>query len=135
MTAPLVLVDTSAWVEFFNRPSGLHHAALADLLDADRAAITGVIAAELLRGCRAEEMDELEESLAGVLRIELGFADWLEVGRDLAALRRRGLTASLTDASVAHAAQRAKLSLFTLDADFQRFWPQLARFAPLERAE
>lgn len=66
-----------------------------------------------------------------MLRIELGFADWLEIGHDLAELRRRGITASLTDASVAHAAQRGKLSLYSLDSDFRRFWPQLAHFEPL----
>lgn len=66
-----------------------------------------------------------------MLRIELEFSDWVEMRRDLAALRRKGLTASLTAASVAHAARRGRLSLYALDSDFRRFWPQLAHFEPL----
>ena len=129
MTASVVLVDTSAWVEFFNRPDGAHHAAVADLLDLDRVAVTGVIAAELLRGCRSEhEMDELEDALGGVLRLELAFADWVAVGRDMGKLRQRGVTVSLSDASIAHAARHARIPLYALDADFGRHWPDLDRF-------
>ena len=105
MAAGPVLVDTSAWVEFLNRPGSAHHAAVAQLLDLDRVAITGVVAAELLRGCRTPaEADELGEALAGVIRIEIDFQDWIDVGRDLLLLRQRGLSVSLSDASIAHAA-------------------------------
>jgi predicted nucleic acid-binding protein len=107
VAASVVLVDTSAWVEFFNRPAGIHHASVAELLDLDRVAITGIIVAELLRGCRSErEASDVEEALAGVIRIELGFEDWLHVGRDLRELRSRGTTVSLSDASIVHAARR-----------------------------
>ena len=131
MTRAIVLVDTSVWVEFLNRPSGAHHSTVASLLESDRVAISGVVAAELLRGCRSEsEAVELEDALGGLIRIDLGFSDWVAIGRDLASLRRRGLTASLSDASVAHAAQRAGIGLYSLDADFARFWPHLLRFDP-----
>ena len=134
MTRSVVLVDTSAWVDFFNRPKGLHHRAIVDLLDLDCVAITGVIAAELVRGCRSvKEANEIEDALAGVIRVELAFEDWLAVGRDLGDLRRRGVTVSLSDASIAHAARKARVPLYTLDADFARNWPELPRFWP-ERA-
>lgn len=130
MTPRAVLVDTSAWVEFFNRPAGEHHDAIAQLLELDRVAVTGVIAAELLRGCRSDsESASLEEALAGVIRIDLQFHDWVEIGRELCSMRQRGITVSLSDASIAHAARRAGLPLYTLDADF-RHWPDLARHEP-----
>lgn len=130
MSSRVVLVDTSAWIEFFNRPEGVHHAAVSRLLDLDRVAVTGVIAAELLRGCRTNaESESLASALAGVIRIELRYQDWVQVGQGLGELRRRGITVSLSDASIAHAASRAGLVLYTLDADFGH-WPELARFAP-----
>jgi len=130
MSPAVVLVDTSAWVEFLNRPGGLHHEAVARLLEADRVAITGVVAAELLRGCRTpDDADELDECLSGVMRIEVTYQDWCEVGREMGTLRAKGISVSLSDAAIAHAARRSAALLYTLDADFRR-WPGLPRFEP-----
>ena len=131
MSRNVVFVDTSVWIEFFNRPRSVHHAAVADLLDADRVAVSGVVAAELIRGCKTvAEMDEVEDAIAGVLRIDLAFSDWLAIGRELGELRQRGVAVSLTDASVVHAARAAGLPLYALDSDFSVHWPRLARFEP-----
>ena len=122
MNQPLVLVDTSVWVEFFNRPSGNHHGAVSELLDEDRVAVIGVVAAELLRGCRSvDDREEVEAALHGVHRLEVSFSHWSGVGREMFELRRRGVTVSLSDAAVAFSAREAGCLLYTLDADFEHF--------------
>ena len=52
MTIPpsdLVLIDTCIWVGFFNRNQSAERITVDPLLDDDRAAITGMILAEILR--------------------------------------------------------------------------------------
>ena len=118
----MVMIDTSVWVEFFNRPQGDHFEAVSVLLDDDRVAMVGVIAAELIRGCRStDERDEVQAALAGVHRFDLGFDDWLGIGRELFSLRRKGLTVSLSDTAIVYAAREAECLLYTLDTDFDHF--------------
>ena len=58
----LVLVDTSAWIDFFSRTgSRTLKARLRRLLDGDNVATTGPVVLELLQGCRSEpEREQLE---------------------------------------------------------------------------
>ena len=128
MSNGMVVVDTSVWVEFFNRPGSLHHTRIDELLDLDRVAITGVIAAELIRGCReARERSRVETALEGVKHLELPFESWLTAGREMFDLRRKGVTVSLSDASIATACRASGALLYTLDHDFDRF-ADLARY-------
>lgn len=123
-----VVVDTSVWIEFFNRPGGTHHRRLSDLLDLDQVAVTGIVAAELLRGCRtATERNDIEAALQGVEHLDIGFRDWLLIGREMFELRREGLTVSLSDAAIAYAARSSGYPLYTLDEDFRAF-KGLSRF-------
>ena len=58
MTIPpsdLVLIDTCIWVGFFNRNQSAERITVDPLLDDDRAAITGMILAEILQGFRRDE--------------------------------------------------------------------------------
>lgn len=128
MTQTHVLVDTSVWIEFFNRPTGVHNRRVSNLLDLDLVAITGIIAAELIRGCRsASERMEIEAAIQGLAHFDISFDDWLSIGREMCDLRRRGVTVSLTDAAIAQAARSSGCRLYTLDADFGAF-RDLTRF-------
>jgi predicted nucleic acid-binding protein len=128
MSSRRVLVDTSVWIEFFNRPGSEHHGRVAELLEMDRVATCGVVVAELIRGCRtAGERDDVEGALEGLLFIEVQRSDWAQVGRDLFDLRRRGKTIALSDAAVAQAARKAACSVYSLDADFDAV-PGLERY-------
>ena len=48
----MVIVDTSVWIPFFNRPDSPEKAALDLLIDAEEVVLVGVVLAELLQGCR-----------------------------------------------------------------------------------
>ena len=55
-----VLVDTSAWIDFFRRTEGEVGDTVANLVEEDQAVMTGPVLAELLRGVRsAKEGEEL----------------------------------------------------------------------------
>ena len=70
MTIPpsdLVLIDTGIWVGFFNRNQSAERITVDPLLDDDRAAITGMILAEILQGFRRDEQaDWVASSLKGL---------------------------------------------------------------------
>ena len=117
-----MLVDTSVWVEFFNRPGGAEHLRVNQLLDEDCVAIIGVIAAELVRGCKTpEEREEVETALEGLHHFYVGFARWVGIGREVFTLRRSGITVSLSDAAIAYSARALDLLLYTLDEHFAHF--------------
>jgi predicted nucleic acid-binding protein len=114
-----VLIDTSAWVQFFRHGEGPIADEVARLIEADEAWTTGPVVAELLHGTRSDrerrELSTLLETLsyADVLR-----ADWEAVGDLLRRLREKGRTLPLSDALIASVAKRLDLTVLTLDAHF-----------------
>lgn len=55
MTNEPILVNTSCWIEYFNRPGTESARAVETFIRQDQAALTGVVLAELLQGVRNEE--------------------------------------------------------------------------------
>ena len=116
-----VLVDTSCWIEYFNRPGTEVAASVEALIHDDRAALAGIVLAELSQGVRSEE--ELSELLGA-----LGALTWIETTRDTYAragrlgfeLRRMGVTVPVTDCVLAAACEYAGGHILTLDTHFQR---------------
>ena len=52
---PDVLVDTSIWIEYFNRPDSKQGGSLHTLLKNGRVIVAGLVLTELLRGARLEK--------------------------------------------------------------------------------
>ena len=129
MTSEPVLVDTSCWIEYFNRPGAEIAVMVEDFIRGDLAALTGVVLAELLQGARNEE--EMSRLLAA-----LGAVDYIETSRDTYAragglgfaLRRRGVTVPVTDCVIAAAAESSGGRMLTLDDHFT----ELAKVASLD---
>ncbi len=128
MASEPVLVDTSCWIEYFNRPEEAAADAVRVLIQADRAVLNGVILAELLQGARTERE-------ASRLRYALGAVSWAETSREVYGragdlgfqLRRRGVTAPITDCVIAASAETIGGRTLTLDGHFE----ELARTASL----
>ena len=96
MTIPpgnLVLIDTCIWVGFFNRTQSAERMTVDPLLDDDRAAITGMILAEILQGFRRDDQaDWVASSLKGLHALEPTWDDWrfvAKLGRQLIASGHR----------------------------------------------
>lgn len=116
----LVLIDTSAWIDFLRQPQGAMGDEVAQMLTSGAAALCGVVQAELLQGAKGrKEQDQLDFLLANVPCLEITSSDWLGAGRLLAQLRAKGLQVPLSDALIAVCAKRNKVSVLTLDQHFQ----------------
>lgn len=123
-----VLVDTSYWIEYFNRPGTEKADRVVFLVRDDRVAVTGVVLAELLQGARtAEELSELRSGLAAVTCIEVTIDAYARAGELGFGLRRRGVTVPITDCVLAAAAETVGGCILTLDGHFE----ELAREADL----
>ncbi len=128
MTNEPVLVDTSYWIEYFNRPGLAEADEVETLVRDDRAAVTGLVLAELLQGARTEEdILELRSGLAAVTWVEASVETYGRAGRLGYELRRRGVTVPITDCVIAAAAESIGGRLLTLDGHFE----ELARVASL----
>jgi predicted nucleic acid-binding protein len=124
-----VLVDTSYWIEYFNRPGTEKASVVRDLIRGDGAALTGVILAELLQGARTQqELSELRSALGAVDRVETTGEVYARAGKLGFDLRRLGVTVPITDCVIAAAAESIGGLVLTLDGHFE----ELARVASLE---
>ncbi|MFN5196295.1 MAG: PIN domain-containing protein [Planctomyces sp.] len=117
--ADLVLIDTCIWVGFFNRAQSTERMTVDPLLDDDRAAITGMVLAEILQGFRRDDQaDWVASSLKGLHALEPTWDDWrfvAKLGRQLIASGHR---LPLTDLAIAAIALRNDCFVLTTDPHF-----------------
>lgn len=131
MSTP-VLVDTSYWIEFFNRPETEYAERVRKLVREDMAAITGVVLSELLQGARTEkEYRDLESAMTATTWIEAGREVYTRAGELGFGLRRRGVTVPVTDCVITAAAESMGAGILTLDQHFAH----LAREVDVEIGE
>jgi predicted nucleic acid-binding protein len=127
----VILVDSSAWVEFLRATGSRAHLRLRSALqDATEIACTDVVAMEILAGAHDDaDRDRLRRLLYGLefLAVE-GPADY-ESAADLYRLCRRGgeTPRRLSDCLIAAVAIRNDAEVLCEDADFLA----VARHAPL----
>ena len=126
--ADLVIVDTGIWSAFFSKPSSAEKRSLDALLDEDRAALTGPIIAEVLRGFRrTDQADWVASRLRLAHYIEPTWDDWrgaAALGRELAA---KGHEIPLTDLVIAALARRVGAAVVSSDPHFDLI-PDLRRY-------
>jgi hypothetical protein len=130
----VILVDTSAWVEFLRATGSGAHRHLRSALEGNaQLAFTDVILMEILAGARDDrDRDRLRRLLYGLefLGVE-GPADHERAAELYRACRRGGETPrKLTDCLIAAVAIRNEAELLCEDSDFET----IARHAPLRLA-
>ena len=113
----LCLVDTSAWIDFFQDRlpvAGVVDAALAD----GSAAVCGMVELELRQGLRRGENRALS-LLQAAVRLTTSEDDFARAGDTLAVLRRKGVTLPATDGLIAQLALRYGVPLLEHDGHFE----------------
>jgi predicted nucleic acid-binding protein len=114
----MILIDTSAWIEFFRgrEPVASHvDAALAS----NQAAYCGPVTTELRRGIKSErERKTVVELLGGCHLLAQPDELWVKAGDLGFALRRRGVTPKTLDLLIAIHAMHHSTTLLTCDGDF-----------------
>lgn len=112
----MILVDTSAWVEFFRGRAAVG-SRVRTLVEDGTAALCGPVTTEIRRGLRknGREVLRLMEALSFVPFPEDGWTEAGDLGHFLA---RRGVTAKTLDLIIAVCAIRGSIPLLTVDRDF-----------------
>ncbi|MEW5745412.1 MAG: PIN domain-containing protein [Nitrospirota bacterium] len=122
-----VLIDTSAWVEFFRGSSGTADA-VAGLIEAGQASICGVICYELLQGAKSDhEAAQLSNVLSALHYIEMDPDVWIRAGNLSARLRKKGITLPMSDLLIGALALEHNLDVLTIDDHFSSI-PGLKRY-------
>jgi predicted nucleic acid-binding protein len=115
-----VLIDTCAWIDFFKSHTGGLGNRVADLIETNHAAITGVVIAELLQGVKHDrEVQRLHLLFQSIHYLPTVDNDWVNTGLLAQQLRATGLTLPLTDVLIAAIAQRHGVPVLTVDKHFQ----------------
>jgi predicted nucleic acid-binding protein len=115
-----IIVDTSAWIDYFNKPYSKIGITVEKIIKQEKALIAGVILAELLQGARVqEEYDALLDSMLALPVLETGLNTWIEAGRLAFTLRRQGITIPITDLIIASLALKENCAILSSDRHFK----------------
>jgi predicted nucleic acid-binding protein len=113
-----ILVDTSAWIEFFRKKEPWHNA-ISGLMDDKRICCSGIILAELIQGAKAEkEMDVLRDFRHVFEFLDESVDLWQAAGELSNTLQRKGKSVGLSDCYLAVSAKARKVKILTLDKHF-----------------
>ena len=114
----MILVDTSAWIDFF-RGKGRLASAVDTALESAEAALCGPVMTEIRRGLRREQRGRVLGLLEGCQLLEQPDDLWAIAGDLGALLARRGQTVKTLDLLIATYAIAHGARLLTADADFK----------------
>lgn len=113
-----VLVDTSAWIEFFRKKEPCF-GAVSGLMDEGRICCSGLILAELIQGAKSNRELEVLRDFRHVFEFLDESVDlWQAAGELSHSLKRKGKSVGLSDCYLAVSARKRKVKLFTLDRQF-----------------
>lgn len=114
-----VLIDTSAWIEFF-RPNGdvAIKSRIAELIGVGQAAYTCPVSFELMAGARPSELADLREGLGFAQRLVVGPEHWDAAAQSASKLRSKGETVPASDLLIATVAVTSGVGLIARDKHF-----------------
>jgi tRNA(fMet)-specific endonuclease VapC len=116
----MILVDTSAWIEFFRGREPIA-TSVDNALSSNDVALCGPIETELRRGLlNSKERKQVLPLLQGCHWLDTPSNLWVEAGELGYALRRRGVTVKTFDLLIATYALTYSISLLTSDTDFEQ---------------
>jgi len=126
----MILLDASIIVGFWRKPT---ERARTILQNSD-VSVAGVTCAELMHGARSpRDLDRLEQLLAGFSYLRTEESTWPQLGRNLNALRKAGVSVPFQDALLATLAVMHGLEVWTTNRHFemmQAVLPELKLFRP-----
>jgi predicted nucleic acid-binding protein len=113
-----ILVDTSAWIEFFRKKEPWY-SAISGLMDDKRVCCSGIILAELIQGAKSEKELEVLRDFRHVFEfLEESVDLWQSAGELCNTLLRKGKSVGLSDCYLAASAKAHKVKVLTLDKHF-----------------
>lgn len=114
-----ILVDTSAWIEFF-RKKDPYHTVVLELIDSARICCVGIVFAELLEGAKSQkELNVLKEFQYVFDFLPETIEMWRKAGELSYLLRQKGKAVGLSDCYISVAVSSNNTQLLTLDRHFE----------------
>lgn len=112
----MILVDTNIIIDFWKRPSGKAQKIFED----EEIAICGITKAELIHGAKSEkEINIIIEALEDFNMFEILENDWVEIGKLLNRVKKKGISVPFQDAVIAYLAIKNSSELWTNDKHFR----------------
>lgn len=114
-----ILVDTSAWIEFF-RKKDPYYKVILELIDNGKVCCLGIVLAELLQGAKSQkELDVLKEFLYVFDFLPESTEMWRKAGELSYLQRQKGKAVGLSDCYISVVANTNDATLLTLDKHFE----------------
>ena len=117
----MILVDTTAWIDFFSARSYPHVKALENLiLNREDICLCGIILTEVLQGIRKDsEFNRTRDLLANLVFLPMQYSVFLRSAEIYRNLRRKGITIRKpVDCMIAAVAIEHEIPLLHNDKDF-----------------
>lgn len=117
----MILVDTSAWIDFLQHSDSLYAVKLEGLIqDNNKAVICGIVLQEILQGIKDNESyGATKERLSRLPFINTDKDIYIYASSLYRTLRTRGITIPSGDVTIAAIAILKKIPLFTKDDHFK----------------
>lgn len=115
----MVIIDTSAWVEFFRRDGDVAvKLAVKGLLDSFEGALCGPVEMEFLGGARSNEMDRIRAWFDQVPYVRNDLKIWREAAMNFSKVKAEGYTVPWNDILIATIAKGKSLRVYAKDKHF-----------------
>jgi hypothetical protein len=115
----MVIIDTSAWVEFFRRDGDLHvKMAVKGLLDEYEAALCGPVEMEFLGGARENEMPRIKKWFDLIPYVRNDLKIWREAAVNFAKLKAKGYTIPWNDILIGTISKNQMIRVYAKDKHF-----------------
>jgi predicted nucleic acid-binding protein len=123
-----ILVDTSAWIEFFRKKESSISLRLREYLKLNQACYKGPVAVELFQGAKtSKEVEVIHRLLETIHYVEITRSHYHRAGQISHKAARSGKIFSVVDLTLAVVAHDEQLKLLSLDTHFKK----ISQFCPL----
>jgi len=113
----LILVDSNIIIDFWKKPLDISRKVFED----EDIAICGIIQAELIHGAKSDkELSGIIEALEGLIILDIERDDWIEIGKNLNKLKKKGITVPFQDVIIGYIAVKYDACLWSNDQHFKR---------------
>jgi predicted nucleic acid-binding protein len=116
----MVIIDTSAWIDFFRRDGNLIvKLAVKGLLDAFEGVLCGPVEMEFLGGARPSEMKNIQGWFNIIPYLTNDQKIWRKVASNFSSMRAKGFTLPWNDLLIATIALEKEVAVYANDKHFE----------------
>ncbi|HQP49214.1 MAG TPA: PIN domain-containing protein [Spirochaetota bacterium] len=112
----LILVDSNIIIDFWKKPS----ASSRKIFEDENIAVCGIIQAELIHGAKTDkELTRIIQALDELIFLDIDREDWIDIGKFLNKLKKKGITIPFQDAIIAFIAVKYNAFIWSNDQHFK----------------